>query len=150
MRSSTIVTASVLLIVLRDFVPLRYLFFRLFDSFPDRRQVVCTVETLEFQKFCQNSQINSNCLFNSSMVLLLSLLSTRYRDYHNACFLLPASHSLCFELWETMIRSSLVGIVYSVALMKTMSLKRAAVIVIYFHYALFLSILQCCNCTLLK
>ena len=53
-RSSTILTAFVLLIVSRDLVFLRYLFLS-FDSFPDRRQVVYTFETLEFQKFCQNS-----------------------------------------------------------------------------------------------
>ena len=34
--------------------------FSSFDSFPDRRQVVYTVETLEFQKFSRNSEINSN------------------------------------------------------------------------------------------
>ena len=53
-QSSTILTAFVLLIVSRDLVLLRYVFFS-FDSFPDRRQVVYTVETLEFQKFSQNS-----------------------------------------------------------------------------------------------
>ena len=33
----------------------RVLIFSSFDSFPDRRQVVYTVEKLEFQKFSQNS-----------------------------------------------------------------------------------------------
>ena len=53
-RSSTILTAFVFLIVSRDLVLLRYFIFSSFDSFPDRRQVVYTVETLELQKFSQN------------------------------------------------------------------------------------------------
>ena len=47
--------------------------FSSFDSFPDRRQVVYTVETLEFQKFSRNSEINSNFLLLTRLEFLALL-----------------------------------------------------------------------------